>query len=109
MDYDNLQVFDRESLDYEKKMRSFKKGTVQEDRSESELRAEAETVQKMLVEYEHVKMDVEAGSKWFVLSLDWFNKWKSHVGFDGGEPGPYPGPIMQDDIVDDEDRAIVID
>ena len=54
-------------------------------------------------------MDVQADSTGYVMSLDWFNRWKLYVGYDGDVSGEFPGPCNQDDIVDDEAIPIVID
>ena len=65
----------------------------------------------MLKHYETIKMDVQPGSEWYVMSLDWFSRWKRYVDFDQtGEPGEFPGPILQNDIVDtDAEVQVVID
>ena len=106
---DNLQVFDRESKDIALRKGMLKRGSVTDGRPVEALRAEAEVVRKMVQDYEATKMDVQPDSVWYVMSLDWFNRWKLYVGFDGEVTGEFPGPCSQDDIMDDEQIPIVID
>lgn len=57
-------------------------------------------------------MDVQPGSKWYVVSFDWLNKWKSYVGFDGDTDmeREFPGPCDNKDIVEaEENRQICCD
>jgi len=40
-----------------------------------------EKMDKLWQEMERKKMDIEEGSKWYLISSDWFNQWKEWTGF----------------------------
>lgn len=54
-------------------------------------------------------MNVAEGSKWYVISIEWLNNWKSYVGYEGDEDmeRKFPGQILNDDILDDDKKEII--
>lgn len=57
----------------------------------------------MFEEYELVKMDVQPKQEFYIISANWFKRWKTYVGFDEMEGGEFPGPINNEDIIEDEE------
>ena len=52
---------------------------------------------------QNMAKSVEENSEWYIISMDWINKWQKHVGFDDTEAnkGPKPGKIDNSDIIVD--------
>ena len=82
-----------------------------ENRSNEDLKREAAQIRHYFEEYEKVKMNIEKGSKWYIISLDWLNNWKAYVGYEGDEEmeKKFPGPITNEDILDDDQKEIIED
>jgi len=98
-------------VDYEMVYKQFKKGTQPKIRTGEELSAECEEAKRLLQEYETIKMEVKPGSKWYVMSITWFNKWKAYIGWDGDTDmeDSYPGPCNNEDIIEDPEAQVVSD
>lgn len=47
-------------------------------------------------------MDIKEGQEFYVVSANWIKNWKTYIGFDGMEGGDFPGPITNDDIIEEE-------
>jgi hypothetical protein len=60
--------------------------------------SEAEKVKYMI---QNMAKTVAEKSEWFIVSMQWINKWQKHVGFDESEAekGPNPGKIDNKDII----------
>lgn len=85
------------------------RGTVPVDRSKPELEKEAKEVKQLFESYEDVKMKLEKGQEYFVISAEWFKQWKTYVGYEGMGGGDFPGPILNEDIIEQETHQIVCD
>lgn len=47
-------------------------------------------------------MNLDKGQEYFVISAEWLKRWKTYVGYDGMGGGEFPGPINNDDIIENE-------
>ena len=59
-------------------------------------------------------MDVQSGSEWYLLSIDWLNKWKEYVSFDTSDSSSdakmeiaHPGMITNEEIIEEAKNLLV--
>ena len=58
-------------------------------------------------------MDVEENSKWYILSLNWLQKWRDYVASatdssssDAAMEAEYPGMILNNDIIEEQEHQL---
>lgn len=39
------------------------------------------------------------GSKWFIVSMEWIQKWRAYVGLENSDSPAHPGAIDNSDII----------
>lgn len=59
-------------------------------------------------------MDVAEGSEWFLISVEWLNKWKEYTKYDTNDSTtdasmdtPHPGMITNEDIIEQLDNILI--
>lgn len=101
--------WEQEFADFKNKYRLMVKGSLSDNRSKESLVAELTEVRRLLADYELVKMDFKKGDKFYIASAEWFKAWKLYSGFDGMEGGQFPGPILNEDIIEKDDKQVICD
>lgn len=82
--------------------------------NKAELLEEAELFKTYWEEYELLKMDVQEGSEWYLISCEWLARWKDYVGFEATDTSPdtpmnstHPGMILNEDIIEDVENKLI--
>ena len=52
-------------------------------------------------------MDVQKDDKFYIISAEWLKRWKTYVNYDGMGGGDFPGPINNEDIIEEEKNSII--
>ena len=70
----------------------------------SEDQSEAQQIKSMI---QNMSKSVEKDSVWYIVSMNWIQKWQTHVGFEEGsraQPEHSPGKIDNSDIIEEHYR-----
>ncbi len=52
-------------------------------------------------------MDIRKDEKFYIISANWLKQWKTYVSYDQMGGGDFPGPINNDDIIEEEKHSVI--